>query len=139
MNTLPWQEKIKKDLSKSYTEIHNLKIVYHPCTLLKSANHIEVPELGIGIESNECNNLQDYGIIYKPDSFHICFLPTVYGASDKDGLNNDYLGENSFGETSIPKQLSEGKLKKCITETSPPAANPTSDIPPTFDLPGDIS
>ncbi len=133
LNTLLWEEKIKKDLSKTYQLVNNIKIIYHPCTLLKSANHIEVPELGIGIDHNECNNLQDYGIIYTPDGSHICFFPTVYGGNDKDGLNNDYLGESPFDAISIPKQLNEGKLKKCF-EASEVISND-----PALDLPGDTS
>ncbi|MEW5897471.1 MAG: hypothetical protein AB1668_07285 [Nanoarchaeota archaeon] len=58
-------------------------------------------------------DFEDAGYLYTPDNKHICFFPTVDGLTGKDGLDDDYLGENPFGENSIPKQVGEGRLKSC--------------------------
>lgn len=58
-------------------------------------------------------DFEDAGYLYTPDNKHICFFPTVDGLTGKEGLNDDYLGENPFGKNSIPKQVSEGRLKSC--------------------------
>ncbi|MBI2668532.1 hypothetical protein HYX14_01690 [Candidatus Woesearchaeota archaeon] len=56
--------------------------------------------------------LQDFegqAWLFTPDNRHICFFPTVDGASSAQGLNDDDL------LTTIPQLLQENKIKLCQT------------------------
>tara|TARA_Y100000310_G_scaffold328044_1_gene395411 strand:- start:484 stop:1329 length:846 start_codon:yes stop_codon:yes gene_type:complete len=107
-----WAEKTIK--SGHYKSVTGVKIDYD------DGNSIDVTEGGWDddIVNDEDPNLQDAGFLYTPDNQHICFFPTIYGdydcdGGDKDGLDNDCLGEDPDESESIPKQVDEGKLKQC--------------------------
>ncbi len=111
LNDKTWAEKLASP-SDTIREVNSIKIEYS--TKKYNGNVIRSPNLGEDIVNDVSDNLRDYGVVYTPDGYHICFFPTVYGGNDKDGLNDDYLAQTPFGDTSIPKQMSNGKLKKCF-------------------------
>jgi len=103
-----------------YTSVSYIGLGYYEgkTFLCKNANHIIVPELELGVNTNLCDNLNDGGLLYTPDGKNICFFPTVYSDpfyDDKDGLNDKYLSYEvkSMGDKSIYSQLQDGKLKRC--------------------------
>lgn len=127
LNDKAWSDKVIHPMH--FKPVTQLKIEYFEgkTVLCKNANHIVVSELGIGVATNECDNLNDYGVLYTPDGVHVCFFPTVYtGSSDKDGLNDDYLGSNPTNSISIPQQMMDGKLKMCEVSVPEPPSFPTS-------------
>lgn len=109
-----------KDNPQHYTTVSKIDLGYYEgkTFLCKNSNHIVVPELGIGENTNVCDNFNDDGILYTPDGKNICFFPTVYGDTfsyDKDGLNDKYLGNNKKDEQALLFQLLDGKLKRCVS------------------------
>lgn len=56
-----------------------------------NGNILRAGGLPEGVVNDESNNFQNNGLLYTPDNRHICFFPTVYGASDADGLNDDFF------------------------------------------------
>ena len=116
LNTKKWEE--KNIVSGHYTPASNIEIKYSEDK--DDGNVIRVPQFGPKVVNDESNNFQDAGIIYKPTPGSICFFPTVYGdlfgdcdGGDKEGLDNDCLGEDEIEEESIPRQINERKLKLC--------------------------
>jgi len=116
LNDKTWAEKLASP-SDTIRKVNSIKIEYSTNKL--NGHTIRAPELGADTVNDESNNLQDYGVVYTPDGSSICFFPTVYGnnvcdGSDKDGLDDDCLGADPNEDISIPRQISEGKLKKCF-------------------------
>jgi len=70
-------------------------------------NQLRVPELGEGVVNDQCNNLEDGGMLYKSGN-KICFFPTNYDTFNEDGLDRDYVGgteETGLKERSIKKEI----------------------------------
>jgi hypothetical protein len=138
LTTNSWTE--KNIVPAHYLAVKSITIHYHEGATLacKNGNQILVPELGGDIVNDECFNFQDAGFIYTPDNEHICFFPTVWGnnvcdGSDKDGLDNDCLGENPKEDIAIPRQVSEGKLITCDGKIVTPPPTPSPPPPPPQD------
>lgn len=120
LNGDSWSEKEQHIRAGHYRQVGAITIQYYEgkSFACQNANRIQVPELGGDIVNDECNNFLDRGMLYTPDNRHICFFPTVYGdnscdGGDKDGLDDDCLGEDPQENIAIPKQLGERKLLKC--------------------------
>ncbi len=118
LNENSWSEKENNLKAGRYRQVGAIKIRYHEGKTFacQNANQIYVSEFGEDIVNDECNNFKDAGMLYTPDNKHICFFPTVYGddscdGGDKDGLDDDCLGDESGGE--IKRLISEGKLITC--------------------------
>lgn len=105
LNTEPWAEKNIK--SNHYKSVTGIKILYQNPTLGFKGNIIRVPSLGEGIVNDESNNFLDGGYLYKPDESTICFFPTVFGSSDEDGLDDNYLGQVPTEDVSLPRQVGD--------------------------------
>ena len=106
LNEKSWEEKIKIIEEEHYNPVNSITIRHDDGGYGGlSENRID---FGTGFK-----DFEDAGYLYTPDNKHICFFPTVDGGSDADGLDDDYLGEDPQGETSIPRQVAEGKLQRC--------------------------
>ncbi len=80
-------------------------------------NHLTVPGLSL---SEENENLESSGWLFKGKKGEICFMPTNYGGifgsnADAEGINNDFF-LNSQSPRSITQLLGEGKLSWCGAE-----------------------
>lgn len=111
LNDKPWSE--KNILPNHYNSVAKIRISYEDPTVGFAGNVIRVPDLGKDIVNDESNNFIDGGYIYKPEAGVICFFPTVFGSSDNDGLDDNYLGQSPVETDGIAYQLGENKLVQC--------------------------
>lgn len=82
------------------------------------AYYQEVSSLKINFQENTIDygrgavDFEGHKWLFKADQEHLCFFPTVDGWSDADGLNDDYLVDETQ-EDSLPYLIQIGKLPQC--------------------------